>query len=274
MLLLAVALFGAAIAVLPGLATANNPTVTAGPNLSYNPASVTIAPGAMVDFSEAGTYKHDVHFTGPEPWSCTGSTTQIGPSGSDSTLPTVSNSSWTGTCTFTQAGTYTFKCDLHNFTGTIYVGTSPPTTTGTTTTTTTTGTTPTTTTPGYPSPTVTGSTPTPSGPTGGNAAASSLQLPAVQHGTTVKGTVTIASGGSDFEADLLGSTSQLARSTVVGKTVKHGVGAGTLHFRVTLNKRGRAALKRHRRLALKLVVTVRGPGGARSSLSRSITLRS
>jgi hypothetical protein len=161
-------------------------------------------------------------------------------------------------------------CDLHHFQGTVYVNSAGtiPTTTGTTTTTTTTTTT-------SPPPTTTGTTPTGTTPSGGGqAAARSLRSPAVQHGTTVKGSVTIASGGADFEADLLGSTSQLARSVVVGKTVKHGVAAGKLSFKVSLNKRGRAALKRHRRLALKLVVKVSGPGGARSSLSRAISLRS
>jgi hypothetical protein len=169
--------------------------------------------------------------------------------------------------------------------GTVFVnvtGTTPTTTTTTTTPTTTptttTGTTPTTTTPGYTTPTGGGgTTPTGTGPGpggGGTAAARSLQLPAGQRGTAVKGAVTIASGGSDFEADLLGNTSQLARSVLVGKTVKHGVRAGKLSFKVSLDKRGRAALKRHRKLALKLVVKVSGTSGEPTSLSRSITLRS
>jgi plastocyanin len=272
------------VAVLPGLATATNQKVTAS-NFTYTPMQVAIMTNGSVDFAYGSGGNHDVHFTGTLlPASCSGSTGQIGPSAADPTAtPTASNTSWTGTCTFTQPGTYSFHCDAHGFTGTVYVNNSGtiPTTTGTTTTTTTTtstttGTTTTTTTPGSTTTTGAGTTPTGTGPAagGGNAAARSLQLPAVQRGTTVKGAVTIVGGGSGFEADVLANTSQLARSVLVGKTVKHGVRAGKLSFTVSLNKRGRAALKRHRSVALKVVVKVSGPGGQQTSLSRSITLRS
>ena len=272
--MLSIGLFGAAVAVLPGLATGANPTVTAS-NGRYTPMQIAITPGGGVDFANVGGGDHDVDFTGSLPSSCSGN--QVGPStAAPSSAPSASTSNWTGTCTFNQPGTYSFMCDIHHFTGTVYVnsaGTIPGTTTTTTT--------PTTTTTTYTTPTTTGTTPTGTTPTGTTpgstgpgAAASSLRLSAVQRGTAAKGAVTIASGGSDFEADLLGNTSQLARSVLVGKIAKHGVGAGKLSFKVTLNKRGRAALKRHRRLALKLVVRVSGPNGAQTSLSRSVTLRS
>jgi hypothetical protein len=45
-LLLSMGLFGAAVAVLPGLATATNPAVTAGPTSSYSPMQVAITPGS------------------------------------------------------------------------------------------------------------------------------------------------------------------------------------------------------------------------------------
>jgi plastocyanin len=271
--MLAVALFGSAVAVLPGLATAANPPSVTASNYMYTPMQVAVMPNGSVYFANGGG-THDVHFNGSLlPSSCTGSPAQIGPSAGDpSAMQTASNSSWTGTCTFTQEGTYTFVCTNHGFTGTIYVNSAGtvPTTTGTTTTTTTT------TIPTSPPPTTTGTTPTGTTPSGGGGqtAARSLRSPAVQHGTAVKGSVTIASGGADFEADLLGNPSQVARSVLVGKTVKHGVGAGKLNFKVSLNKRGRSALKRHRRLGLKLIVEVGAPGAAGTSLSRSISLRS
>jgi plastocyanin len=285
--MLSVGLFGGAVAVLPGLAAATNPTVTAT-DFKYTPTQVAVTPGGSVDFANGGG-NHDVHFTGSMlPSSCTTmSPNQIGPSAANPTATVAgSTNSWMGTCMFSQSGTYSFECSVHHFTGTVYVnnsGTVPtttttPTTTPTTPTTTTTGTTPTTTTPGYTTPTGGGgTTPTGTGPGpsgGGSAAARSLQLPAGQRGTAVKGAVTIASGGSDFEADLLGNTSQLARSVLVGKTAKHGVRAGKLSFKVSLDKRGRAALKRHGRLSLKLVVKVNGASGEPTSLSRPITLRS
>lgn len=272
LLLASVGLLGAAVAVLPGIATATNPSISAV-DFQYQPSQLAITPGGSVDFSEGGYYMHDVHFTAARPSSCTGSTGQVGPSGTSATAPSPSNSSWSGTCTFTQAGTYTFMCDLHHFTGTIYVnssGTIPGTTGMTTTTTTTT-----------PTGTTTTTTPPAGGGGGGGAgdgapgaaAASKLVTSAVQHGVAVTGSVTITGAGSQLEAELVGNASQLARVANFGRIRERNVAAGVLRFKVRLSARGRRALRRHHRLVLKLLVKVTRADGSVTSLSSAVTLR-
>jgi plastocyanin len=283
LLLMSVGMFGVAVGVLPGLATATNQPVQAS-NSGYTPMQAAIMPGGSVDFANAGGL-HDVHFTGSLPSSCTGSTGAVGPaSTAPSATPAASTNSWTGTCTFSQAGTYTFICDQHRFSGTVYVNSSGtvPGTTGTTPTTTTTNTTtPSTSTPsptttsGHPTQPPTTPTPTPGAPSaGGNpAAASSLRLAPRQRGTAVRGSVTINSSGADFEADLLAGTSQIARSVLVGKAVEHGVAAGRLNFAVTLNRQARGALRRRRRVTLRVKLSITAGSQPGVLLTRRVTLR-
>lgn len=61
--------------------------------------------------------------------------------------------------------------------------------------------------------------------------------------------------------------------TVMGSVTKRVKKAGTLKFKVALSKRGRAALKRARRLKLTVTVTVTPQGGAPARAVRKVTLR-
>jgi plastocyanin len=174
---------GAAVAVLPALASGGAPASTAASSApmtgsftavdyAWNAAgggnTVTIAPGGTVSFSyPSGGSIHNAAFDSAQPTSCT--QTAGASTGSVPPLPNpAAGQGWSGSCTFNTPGTYTFHCQIHSYmTGTIVVGsgggtttttTTPPTTTTYPTTTTTTTTNPppppptTTTTPYYPPP--------------------------------------------------------------------------------------------------------------------------
>jgi hypothetical protein len=59
----------------------------------------------------------------------------------------------------------------------------------------------------------------------------------------------------------------------MGSVVKRNAKAGTLTLTVKLNRSGRTALRRARRLSLKVSVAVSGPGKAASTATRAVTLR-
>ena len=65
----------------------------------------------------------------------------------------------------------------------------------------------------------------------------------------------------------------LRRKTLMGSATKHAARAGTLSLTVPLNRRGRAALNRHRRLRLTVRVTATAPGTSPVMASRKVTLR-
>jgi hypothetical protein len=77
---------------------------------------LTIASGGSVSFSNpAGGDFHNVAFEGAQPSSCTG-------------LPPGPRKDWQGECTFADAGTYSFMCQLHpEMTGTVIVKAPTPT---------------------------------------------------------------------------------------------------------------------------------------------------
>lgn len=250
-------LFGAAVAVVPGLAGAQSPGahVTAADYLfngdGTTPAALTVAPGTPVTFAyPAGYSQHDVHFSGAAPDACTGSSAQVG------AAPTPAGPGWSATCTFTAPGTYAFFCDVHpGMTGTITV--APAITTQ-----------PTDSTPQAPS--------APSAPTAPSApitqapsraaAATGLKASAVQHGTTVRAAVTIARGGSRLTARLLGPAT-------LGRVTRRGVKAGSFTVSVVLGAPARRTLRARRQLRLTLAVTVVGPGGPTTTLKRAVLVK-
>lgn len=309
-----VALLGAGVAVVATLAQgASSGSVHADDNF-YMPSSIAITPMGTVTFSEGGSNHHNVHFDSASvPDSCTNNNSAVGswvgPSGNTSAPSTTgSNAAWSSTCTFNSAGTYTFHCDVHKFTGTVYVnasGTVPSTTTTTPPTTTggggTTGTTP-------PPSTTTGTTSTPGttggagggrggaaggggsgvgsgggaggGPAGGpsaGAALGALTLASSQKGGSVHGTVSVTEGGSTLTVDLLAPGASLARAkggatASAGHLVRRSVGPGRVSFTVPLNAKARKALRRHRRLALTVKVRVTGPGGQTGTRTTHVTV--
>ena len=129
---------GAILASLPSLAHgASTPSVTAidfafrGSDGSQ-PAALTISAGQSVSFSQGGAAPHNVHFDGTLlPKSCADNGANppiLGPTAASATAPGNGNaqaSAWTGSCTFTQVGTYSFHCTVHRFTGTITVDEPP-----------------------------------------------------------------------------------------------------------------------------------------------------
>ena len=85
--------------------------------------TVEIAPGGTVSFAyPTGSQSHNVHFDAAQPSSCTQSTGILITAGPP--LPAFAQpAGWSGECTFTAAGTYTFFCDAHHeMTGKVIVG--------------------------------------------------------------------------------------------------------------------------------------------------------
>jgi plastocyanin len=86
-------------------------------NYNWTPESTEINAGGTVEFKNAaGGGSHALQFQAPPAApSCPG-------------VPTVGTANWSGTCTFTQAGTYSFICPVHptEMTGTITVQSTGP----------------------------------------------------------------------------------------------------------------------------------------------------
>jgi plastocyanin len=148
--LLLVLIFGAALAVLPAIASSETtPTVNAVvagsegiyTKFAWSPAEVPIVAGGAVQFSTGSTTQpHGIVWkSGPSTPSCA-----TGVPVGEGHFAT----GWSGSCTFAQAGTYRYYCSYHgeSMSGTITVSAAGTTTTSTGSTTAT-GTTPTTTTP-------------------------------------------------------------------------------------------------------------------------------
>jgi hypothetical protein len=89
--------------------------------------------------------------------------------------------------------------------------------------------------------------------------------------------VPAADAGGRLEVDLLAARAALARSrgssgVRVGRLVRSSLRIGRLSFAVALDTRGRAALSRHRRLALVLRVALAPPHGSPAVTSRRVVL--
>ncbi len=255
-----VALAGATAAVLPTAASSESPPVIsaqdssgAGTSHRWSPAGVTIVQGGAVMFQyqpgepPQGSSSHNVVFQNPPSTpSCSG-------------VPHTSGSSqpapWSGICTFSTPGTYSFICSVHGaaMSGAVTV-TAAGATTGTG--------------PG------TGATPgaTARPPAGVLADARGLLVARSQKGTSVHGSVTISHNSSRFSAVLTASGS-LAKVTSVGSLTKAGVKAGLYRFSVPLGNRGKRALRRRRHLSLKLRATVRGQSGTSATLTATVKLK-
>jgi plastocyanin len=211
----------------------------------WKPESVTSAPGGSVAFRNPGNVvPHGVHWTGgPERPSCSG-------------VPVDDfGTSWSGSCAFAQAGTYTFACTVHpeEMKGTITVTTAetPP---------------PTAPAPGQPPGTAEG------------AVVETLQLAARQHGRVVRGAATVSSvaAGGDLAVELGASGTALgghSNGTVrIGELRRSIGGAGRLPFAVHLRPIAQRALNRRGHLTLLVKTTVRPPGGGPATMTRRVKL--
>ena len=285
-------LAGTAVAVLPALAAAPsevklevaqncntpnwpcwNPKGSPEGNVGFNEvAPFTIAQGGTISFedndSKAPT---DVIWKSAAP-SCI------------SAVPSTPETGWKSTCTFSTTGEYEFESQelfndgVSNYTKykVIVEGAA-------------TGTTPTT--PMTPGGGGGGTTTSPTSPTGGSApgaapasplvgsASEAIKLARTQHGSSVRGSVEISQAGvgGRLEVDLLASGASPAKAghspqVRVGRLVRSSLYAGTTSFTVSLNAKGKAALRRHRRLALTVKVTLTPLHGAAVTVTHVVVL--
>ncbi len=122
---------GALFALLPAVGSSTEPTIDAVNAGLYehhwSPEQVAVNTGATIAVRNATTVPHGVEWvSGPATPACTGVPV--------STAVPSSGTQWSGTCTFTQAGTYKFYCTVHGpaMSGTVTVSTpgAPTATTG------------------------------------------------------------------------------------------------------------------------------------------------
>ncbi len=279
--LAAAALAGAAVVVLPAQAasesTSGQAQITAenvGLSAHYwTPPSVRIEPGGSVVFSNPTSVPHGIRWTS-SPGGHTPSCAESVPVG---TTASASGPNWSGSCSFAAAGVYTFYCTVHGPAMSASVTVTAPTTT--------TGTTPTTTGPVAGGPVAGGGQPGAGGspnPSGGGPSAtgglSALRLRPPRHGGTLRGSVDVppADAGGRLEIDLFARAAALAAATPgvrVGLLVRQTVPAGVSSFAIAVDRRARAALRTHGRLALTVRVLLTPRHGAASSISSRVTLR-
>jgi hypothetical protein len=274
------ALIGAAVTVLPALAAAPseaklevNENCTepdwpcwATPGSGSPASKVTIDAGGEVKFTDHASTAATVVWMGSAP-ACSG-------------VPESATVSWEGTCKFEQPGTYKFESSTLWPEYTKYEIVVESASTGTTPTTTTS--------PGGGVTTI--SPPSPAGGSGSGAAPASplvgsaseaIELARTQHGSSVHGSVKISQAGvgGQLEVDLLASGASLAKAghspqARVGQLVRSSLYAGTTSFMVPLNAKGKAALRRHRRLALTVKITLTPQHGAAVTITRVVVVRS
>lgn len=275
-----VALLGAATGLLPAIASSEtSPTVealnTPGSGLyaeerhSWSPATVTTMAGGVVRFSNSSEVPHGIEWRSSLKPTCEEGTGKV-PVG---TTAAASGTKWSGNCTFSQPGTYTFYCTVHGpeMTGTVTVSAGGATTV----------TTQTPTSPPPPPPTTT-QAPTTTAPTvtSGNPFLGAPSLSAKQHGATVRGLLYVspAGAGDTLKVDLLASRAALAQArhakpVSAGHLVRNSVSAGRQSFAVKLNSIATRALRRHRRLALTVRIALTSPQGGTVTATRSVVLR-
>jgi plastocyanin len=280
------AIAGAAIVVLPALAAATSEAklevnencvqndwpcwAAPGSGSKPEPASkVTIAAGGEVTFTDETTTKANIAWLNTAPACSPGVPIS----------PASPQAAWEGKCKFEQPGTYRFESATLfdggpslNYTKYEIVVESGAT-----------GTTPTTaTTPTAASNTTTASPTPPSEPSLGSPLAGqsgALRLVGSRHGTTVHGSIDVSQAGSGarLEVGLFAAGPSLAkparsRLVRVGRLVRSPLQAGSVSFSVPLSTRGNGALRRRRRVALTVVVTLTPLHGAVLTITRSVVV--
>jgi plastocyanin len=257
-------LLGVAAAVLPAIASSETPAieaVNAGLYSHYwSPSQASVAAGGVVTLRNQSATAHGVEWVGgPAKPECT-SGVPVG------TSPTASGTNWSGTCTFAQAGTYTFYCTVHGpeMTGTITVSAAGVTTN---------------TNPNPPSPT-TPTTPTspgtPAAPTApgpsGPPFAGPLALRFAARGAALHGAlaVTRAGAGGRLEVDVLATLPGSHRRVPVGRLVRGRLAAGRTVFVVRLDAAARRALTRTHGLRLRVRLMLTPTHGRPKTVTRTV----
>ena len=283
------ALLGASVAIVPALAAGPSEAklevnencvenawpcwATPGSGAKPAPASkVTIATGGEVMFTDNTATKANIAWTGTAPTCSPGVPVS----------PTPPRTPWEGRCKFEQPGTYRFESSTLfnegpslNYTEyeIVVEGAATNTTPSTATTPASTPTTPSTTTT---SPTTPGE-PSHGSPSKGGSGA--LELAGSQRGSTVHGSIGVpqADSGGQLEVSLFATRASLAKAghsgrVRVGRLVRSSLKAGSAPFSVSLSARGKAALRRHRRLALAVKIVLTPQYGAAVTVTRSVVV--
>jgi cell division septation protein DedD len=257
---------------------------------SGSPASVvTITAGGEVMFTDKTSTAANIAWTGTAPTCSSGVPVS----------PTSPETDWEGKCKFEQPGTYKFESstlfigDGENYTKyEIVVESASTGTTSTTATTTTKPTTTTTTTTTKPTtkPTTTTTTPTTttttSAPSHGSGSpleggSRALNLAGSQRGSTVHGSIKVSQAGSGgrLEVGLFATDASLAKAGYraqvrVGRLARSSLKVGSVSFSVPLSAKAKSALRRHRRLTLKVKVTLTPQHGAAVTITRVVVVHS
>jgi hypothetical protein len=286
LLLALAALAGAATAVLPALAAAPSEATlevnenckqpawpcwaTPGSGPSPTPASkITIAAGGKVKFIDHGKEANIKWTSTPSGQPACSSEVPVS--------PTPAKTGWEGTCEFEQPGTYKFESSTlfkdayEDYTKYEIVAESAGT--GTTTGTTTTNTTPTTT----PTTPTTPSEPGNGSPLEGGSRA--IKLARSRRGPTVHGSIKVspAGAGGRLEVCLFAAGASPAKGgrpaqVRVGRLVRSSLKAGSVSFSVPLNAKGKASLRRLRRLALTVKITLTPVHGEAVTATRGVVV--
>ena len=233
----------AALLLVPGAAgLAADPTIEATGGVygfSWSPSSAQVAPGGSVAFkSPSGSIPHGVSWSsGPETPKCSNVPINEG------------KTSWSGSCSFAQAGSYGFYCSVHpsEMKGTITAATGegpPPTN------------------PPPPPPDEGGGSPV-KGPV-----LQALRLAKSQKGNVVRGAVALtgAATGGRLEVELLMAGDR------VGRLTRGGLSAGRLPFAVDLRRAARRTLRESGQLSLKVRISIAPPGDRALILNRTVTV--
>src|SRR5581483_10921762 len=110
---IAVAVLGVALALLPGAASSTEPSPTVDAvnqglyGHAWSPSQVAVATGGAVTLRNSTTVPHGVEWVGGPATPTCEKGVPVG------TTPAASGKEWSGSCTFSQAGTYTFYCTVH-----------------------------------------------------------------------------------------------------------------------------------------------------------------
>jgi plastocyanin len=257
---------GAGIVALPAVAGSEaSPTVEAVNQGLYShywsPSQVSVMAGGVVSLRNLTTVSHGVEWVGGPAKPTCASGVPVG------TTPAASGKEWSGACTFLEAGTYTFYCTVHGAEMTGMVVVNPNATVTTTTSTS-----------SPPPTTTTTATPPPSaesllaGPV-----SQALKLAKSQRGGSVRGSIdlSLTGAGGRLEIDLFAKRAALAGAkrparARVGRLVRGPLSAARLSFSVKLDARARRALRRHRRLALTVKVTLTPVHGEPFTVTRAV----
>jgi plastocyanin len=231
---------GLALVLLPAAASSAEPTIEAagGGPYYWSPSSAQTAPGGTVTFKNpSSSVLHGVTWSsGPETPNC-------------SNVP-INNfkTSWTGTCSFAHAGTYSFYCPVHptEMKGTITASTNPPPPPGS----------------------------QPNGPV-----LQALNIAKVQRGSFVKGSIDVsqAGAGGRLQVDLFTTRAKLfgpghPGKMRIGRLIRSSLAEGHVSFTVSLKGVARRTLRRDEHLSLQVKVTVTPPEGDALRRTRAVIL--